>query len=66
VSSKLATDAKGRRIVVISSPTEPHLEPGRIFYIIGDDLHAVDAGVYWMGTQTGQRRRARLRDASRP
>jgi hypothetical protein len=64
VSSRLAVDAKGRRIVVVSSPTEPHLEPGRVFFVIGDDLRAVDTGVYWMGSQTGRPGRPRLPDAS--
>jgi hypothetical protein len=63
VSSRLAPDGKGRRIVVVSSPTEPHLEPGRVFYVIGGDLRAVDTGVYWIGA-TGRHGRARLPDAT--
>jgi hypothetical protein len=63
VSSKLALDAKGRKIVVITSPTEPHLEPGRVFFVFGDDLRAVDTGVYWMGA-TGRQGRLRLPDAT--
>jgi hypothetical protein len=55
VSSKLATDARGRRIVVISSPTEPHLEPGRIFYIIGNDMPVNEPGFRMLGSKTSHR-----------
>jgi hypothetical protein len=65
VSSRLALDGKGRRIVVVTTPTEPHLEPGRVFFVIGDDLRAVDTGVYWMGAPTKRNGRARLPDRVR-
>jgi hydroxyacyl-ACP dehydratase HTD2-like protein with hotdog domain len=53
--SRLDIDEHGHPVVVVTSPTEPHLEPGRIFRILGNDLPVHELGFGWLGTRTGRR-----------
>jgi hypothetical protein len=61
--SRLDVDAHGHPVVVVTSPTEPHLEPGRVFRILGNDLPVHEVGFGWLGTRTGRRPDARERAA---
>jgi hypothetical protein len=51
--------------VVVTSPTEPHLEPGRVFRVLGNDLPVHELGFGWLGTRTGRRPDARERAVRR-
>jgi len=53
VSSRLALDGSGRRIVVVTTPTVG-LEVGMRFLVLGDALRCGEPGFYFTGTGIGR------------
>jgi hypothetical protein len=53
VSSRLALDGKGRRIVVITTPSAAQTI-GMRFVVLGDALPCAEPGFIFTGTKTGR------------
>lgn len=53
MSSRLALDAHGRPIVVVTG-YESGI-PGTVYRVLGNDLPCGEPGVQWLGARTGRR-----------
>jgi hypothetical protein len=53
VSSRLALDAAGRRIAVVTAPAAG-LEVGMRFVVLGDALKVAEPGFHFTGARTGR------------
>jgi hypothetical protein len=54
LSSALATDALGRPITVVTSPTIVELPVGMVFRDVGNTFVAGEAGLGWLGHRYGR------------
>ena len=64
MSSRLALDAKGRLVVIVTATCDTSLRVGEVFRVIGDDLPANERGFRMLGAPV-LHGRPRLPDAAK-